>query len=114
MSNSILETVRRGCQIDQDCDDFDLDLLPLINSVFSKLSQLKVGPEGGYEVTGVKEKWSDYLADKNLLGYIKEYVCKSVRVRFDPPASSTILEAFKDEIKELEWNIIFYLENQNA
>ena len=49
MSNSILETVRRGCQIDQDCDDFDLDLLPIINSVFSKLAQLKVGPADGLD-----------------------------------------------------------------
>lgn len=114
MSNSILETVRRGCQIDQDCDDFDLDLLPIVNSVFSKLSQLKVGPDEGFEITGPKEKWNDYVSDKKLLGYIKEYVSKSSRLKFDPPASSTILEAFKEEIKELEWNIIFYLENQNG
>ena len=114
MSNSILETVRRGCQIDQDCDDFDLDLLPIVNSVFSKLSQLKVGPDEGFEVTGPKEKWNDYVSDKKLLGYVKEYVSKSTRLKFDPPASSTILEAFKEEIKELEWNIIFYLEHQNG
>lgn len=114
MSNSILETVRRGCQIDQDCDDFDQDLLPIVNSVFSKLSQLKVGPDEGFEITGPKEKWNDYVSDKKLLGYIKEYVLKSSRLRFDPPASSTILDAFKEEIKELEWNIIFYLEHQNG
>lgn len=113
MRNSILETVRRGCQIDQDCDDFDLDLLPIINSVFSKLTQLKVGPADGFEITGPKETWQEFLEDKKLLGYIKEYVSKSSRLRFDPPASSTILDAFKEEIKELEWNIIFYLEHQN-
>lgn len=114
MNNSILETIRRGCQIDQDCDDFDLDLLPIVNSVFSKLSQLKVGPDEGFEITSPKETWNDYVSDKKLLGYIKEYVSKSSRLKFDPPASSTILEAFKEEIKELEWNIIFYLEHQNG
>lgn len=114
MSNSILETIRRACQVDQDCDDFDLDLLPITNSVFAKLTQLKVGPEDGYEITGPKEKWNDYLTDKKLLGFVKEYVGKSVRLKFDPPASSTILDAFKEEVKELEWNIIFYLEHQNG
>lgn len=113
MSNSILETVRRACQVDQDCDDFDQDLLPIVNSVFSKLSQLGVGPDEGFEITGPKEKWNDYLSDKKLLGFVKEYVGKSTRLKFDPPSSSAILEAFKDETKELEWNIIFYLEHQN-
>lgn len=111
MSDSILEGIRRGCQIDQDCNDFDEDIIPPANAAFSKLTRLGVGPEEGFELTEVLDLWSDYCSDKMLLGFVKPYVYKKTRLSFDPPASSTILDALKKEIDELEWNIIEYLEN---
>lgn len=109
MNESILEGIRRGCNVDQECDDFDSDLIPIANSVFSKLSRLKAG--AAFELTSASDIWGDYISDKTLLGFVKPYVYKKVRLSFDPPASSTILDAFKKEVDELEWNIIEYLES---
>ena len=50
MSYSILEGIRRGCNVDQESDDFDEELIPIANSVFSELTELKVGPEEGFTI----------------------------------------------------------------
>ena len=36
---------------------------------------------------------------------IKEYVCLKVKKIFDPPSSSFVLEAYNNEIAELEWRL---------
>lgn len=110
MSDSILEGIRRGCQIDQNCNDFDDDILPSANSAFAKLTRLGVGPEDGFTLSEPKTLWSSYCDDKVLLGFVKTYVYKRTKLSFDPPSSSTVMDAMKREIDEVEWNIIEYLE----
>lgn len=110
MNESILEGIRRGCQIDQECEDFDMDLIPIANSVFSKLSRLGTGPQ--FEITDATQTWGDYGSDITLLGFVKQYTQKKVRLSFDPPSSSSVADAFKKEVDELEWNIIEYLESK--
>ena len=34
---------------------------------------------------------------------IKKYVYLSVKTIFDPPASASVLNAYKEEIEKLEW-----------
>lgn len=110
MSDNILEGVRRGCQVDQYCADFDEDIIPSANSAFAKLTRLGVGPEDGFALEDLEATWDDYCEDRVLLGFVKPYVYKRTKLSFDPPSSSTIIEAIKAEINELEWNIIEYLE----
>lgn len=110
MTDSILESIRRGCQIDQDSDDFDEDLMPIANAVFAKLERLHAGP--AFMLAGPEALWSGYISDTVLLGFVKQYMLKKVRLSFDPPSSSSVADAFKKEVDELEWNIIEYLENK--
>ena len=55
MSYSILEGIRRGCNVDQERDDFDEELIPIANSVYSELTELKVGPEEGFTIGSTME-----------------------------------------------------------
>lgn len=110
MADNILEGIRRGCQVDQCCADFDDDIIPLANSAFAKLTRLGVGPEDGFTLMDLEDTWDDYCEDAVLLGFVKPYVYKRTKLSFDPPSSSTVVEAIKAEINELEWNIIEYLE----
>ena len=36
---------------------------------------------------------------------VKNYVYLKVRVTFDPPTSSSVLEAYKQQLNELEWRL---------
>lgn len=103
---SILNDVKHVCGIEPDYTHFDKDILLYTNDTFSTLNQLGVGPAGGFFIFNADATWEDYLGeDCNYLSNVQAYVCKRVRLAFDPPMSSTILQALKEQIAESEWRI---------
>lgn len=86
---------------------FDSDLMTHINSVFSILNQLGVGPSDGFVINGEAETWDEFLVDdkRNQLQMIKSYMYQRVKIIFDPPSTGVLNEALERQIKELEWRI---------
>ena len=105
MQDSILMTIRKLVCGDPYADHFDTDLLVHINACFSILNQLGVGPENGFVVTDETQSWSSYISDNYILNMVKTYVTLKVRVTFDPPLTSSVLEAMNKEISQLEWRL---------
>lgn len=100
---SILNTVKKQIGFDEDYDQFDADLILLINSALSVMTQVGVGPKDGFSITGSSEDWNDFLNDDQRLEMVKEYVFLRAKVIFDPPQSGSVLDAYKERIRELEW-----------
>ena len=105
MQDSILMTIRKLVCGDPYADHFDTDLLVNINACFSILNQLGVGPENGFVVTDETQSWSSYSDNDRILNMVKTYVTLKVKKIFDPPLTSSVLEAMDKEIKELEWRL---------
>jgi hypothetical protein len=105
MQDSILMTIRKLVCGDPYADHFDTDLLIHINACFSILNQLGVGPENGFVVTDETQSWSSYVADNRTLNMVKTYVTLKVKKIFDPPLTSSVLEAMDKEISQLEWRL---------
>lgn len=105
MQDSILMTIRKLVCGDPYADHFDSDLLVHINACFSILNQLGVGPENGFVVTDETQSWSSYSDNDRILNMVKTYVTLKVRVIFDPPLTSSVLEAMNKEISQLEWRL---------
>lgn len=105
MEESILISIKKLLGIMEDDNSFDTDIVISINSVFSALTQMGVGPEQGYSISGPDNKWSEYIGDSNKLQMIKSYVHMRVRLLFDPPTSTAVLECTKELAKELEWRL---------
>lgn len=105
MQDSILMTIRKLVCGDPYADHFDTDLLVHINACFSILNQLGVGPESGFVVTDETQSWSSYVADNRTLNIVKTYVTLKVKKIFDPPLTSSVLEAMDKEISQLEWRL---------
>lgn len=105
MQDSILMTIRKLVCGDPYADHFDTDLLVHINACFSILNQLGVGPENGFVVTDETQSWSSYVADNRTLNMVKTYVTLKVKKIFDPPLTSSVLEAMDKEITQLEWRL---------
>ena len=99
---SILKTIRRMMGPSEDYEYFDQDLIIHINAAFSRLCQLGVGPEAPFHITGTEEEWSDFM-DEGHMEEIKQYVYLSVKNIFDPPASASVMNAYKEQIEKLEW-----------
>lgn len=103
--DSILTTIKKLLGIDEICDHFDSEIITHINSVFSILNQLGVGPPEGFVITSNVEKWSDFLSNKRTIEFVKSYTHLKVKLIFDPPQSSAAIESTNRLISELEWRI---------
>lgn len=105
---SILNTIKQSLGIEVEETSFDNDLIMHINTVFSHLYQLGVGPKDGYEITSDEETWGEYLNDEKRLNLVKTFMCLKVKMVFDPPSSATVLNAYTEQCKELEWRIYIF------
>ena len=103
---SILTSVKKMLGIVEEYKHFDADLIMHINSVFSIITQLGVGPSEGFSITDDTAVWTDFLpeADKDF-SLVKSYMHLKVKLIFDPPASSAILESMNRMINEFEWRL---------
>ncbi len=113
MNTSILEDIKKLLGVPQDYEAFDTDIVMHINSAFSTLYQLGIGLKNGFYITGKSEVWNDLWRDciftnteTDKFFFIKQYVYLSVRLIFDPPASSYVLNAYKERLDELTWRIV--------
>lgn len=105
MSDSILNTIKKLVGPDENYDYFDQDLIIHINSVFAVLHQLGVGPAEPYRITGSENTWSEFLEDKDYLEDVKTYIYLRVRLLFDPPTNSFLVNAMENQIREIEWRL---------
>lgn len=105
MEESILNTIKNMLGSDSGYDVFDTDIIVFINSAFSTLAQLGVGPAKGFRIKGSEETWNDYLGDAEDLESVKAYIYMKVKMLFDPPSSSFVMKAMEDSCKEIEWRL---------
>lgn len=102
---SILTSIKKLLGIYEADTSFDVDIIMHINTVIMILRQMGIGPSEGFTVYDSNDTWDDYLSDSSLIESVKTYVALKVRLIFDPPASSAIIEAMNRTISELEWRL---------
>ena len=104
MEDSILKSVKKVLGVPEDYNVFDLDIVMHINSVFSILGQLGVGPTEGFSIEDEAATWDEFFFESDL-NTIRSYVYLRVRMLFDPPTTSFLLDAMTKQIQEFEWRI---------
>lgn len=105
VSESILLSIKKLLGILENDTHFDTDIMIHINSTFTTLLQLGVGPKSGYRITSSENKWTEFIQDDDQLDSVKTYVYLKVKLLFDPPLNSFLVDSFKESIKELEWRL---------
>jgi hypothetical protein len=105
MEDSILTSVKKMLGPEEDYEHFDPDLIIHINSVLATLNQLGVGPDEGFSIEDKNAKWSDFITDERLLNLVPTYVYLKVRLLFDPPSVSAVLDSINREANRYEWRI---------
>ena len=103
---SILTSIKKLLGIAADYEQFDTDIIIHINSAFSTLTQLGVGPSGGFVIQDETSTWSVFTADDPKLEFVKTYIYLKVRLVFDPPTTGSVIEAIKQNISEYEWRLM--------
>ncbi|MBR5780355.1 MAG: hypothetical protein IKY27_00435 [Bacteroidales bacterium] len=103
---SILTSIKKLLGITEDCTSFDVDIIIHINSVFTILKRLGVGPVNGFRIEDKTAVWTDFIPeDYTDFESVKTYVYQKVRLIFDPPQSSAHMEAIKESIIEFEFSL---------
>lgn len=112
MDDSILNSIKQFIGgLKPDYTVFDTDIIILINSELATLHQLGVGTEEPFQITGPDELWSDFTSDKAYMNSVKEYIGLRVKMIFDPPANSYVMDAYKEKAAELAWRLNVACEN---
>ena len=108
---SILTSIKKMLGIIEDYTHFDEDLIIHINSVILILTQIGVGPSEGFRIEDKNAVWNDFLLSKTAqLEFVKTFMYLKVKLLFDPPLSSTVIESIKQSLSELEWRIVIAAE----
>lgn len=106
MPQSILDSTKKILGLEADNTAFDVDILMHINSVFSVLNQIGIGPDEGFAVEDSSAMWEDFLGTDPRLNDAKIYTYLRVRVLFDPPTGSYhLVNSMNAQITELEWRL---------
>lgn len=102
---SILTSIKKLLGIEEEYEHFDPDLIMHINSVFMILNQMGVGPSEGFSIQDSESMWVDFIPAGANLEAVKTYIHHKVKLMFDPPTSSSHIEALNRTIAELEWRL---------
>lgn len=109
---SILNTIKGMLGLGEDYTVFDQEVIVHINTVFTTLNQLGVGPSSIFSIDGADEKWSDFFNGEDL-NSIKTLMFLRVKLIWDPPTSSYTTTAFEEKAKEIEWRLNAHMEGVN-
>lgn len=107
MDEPILETIKKllGCE---NIDEFDEQLIILINGAIDVLIENGVGNKKGFMITENNETWADLITNDNkeLFNLCKTYIYLEVKILFDTTSmSSYVLNAIKEKNQEYLWRI---------
>jgi hypothetical protein len=105
MEQSILISTKKILGIAEDYTVFDLDIITHINTAFSTLTQLGVGPAVGFMIEDETAVWDDFTVDDFQYNSVRSYVFLKTRQLFDPPTTSYLISAMERQIQELEWRL---------
>ena len=102
---SILTSIKKLLGIAEEYTQFDADLIMHINSVFSILTQLGVGPSNGFSIEDDSATWDEFISEGQNVELVKSYIHLKVKLLFDPPLTSAVIEAMNKNIGEFEWRL---------
>ena len=109
--DSILTSVKKDIGgITEEYTHFDDTIIRHINSAFVILWQAGVGPSKCFSIKDRYNTWDEFIQDNDELEAVKTYVSQKVKLLFDPPTNSTLLQALKESVSEFEWRLNFFAE----
>lgn len=104
-TESILDSIKKLLGITSEYTSFDMDIIIHINTVFMALRQMGIGPKEGFSIEGNGEIWTDFSPNIEMLEAVKTYIYLKVKLIFDPPLNSSVIEVYNKTLSELEWRL---------
>lgn len=112
--DSILTNIKLILGIPAEYKHFDTQITGHINTVFMTLDQLGITPNDPGVISSELDTWDMLFGEFKNMSALKTYIGLQVRLLFDPPASSAILESINRKINELEWRLNVQTDNKEV
>ena len=110
LETSILKTIKQMLGIEPSVTHFDEEIKVGINSAFADLHQLGVGPDDAFVIIDDQATWAQFIGSVKNIDSVKTYVYLSVRLVFDVPTTSFVIQSFEKRKEELGWRLNVELE----
>ena len=108
--DSVLLSVKKVLGLEPDYTHFDPDIILHINTMLMTMTQLGVPVPIGFSVEDDTATWTELTGGLTDIQAVKSYLYLKVRLIFDQPATSFVIEAMERQAQELEWRIIAQME----
>ena len=107
MENSILVSIKKLLGLSAEYTPFDPGVIMHINSVFSTLTQLGVGPKEGFSIADETNTWDQFISDEDpRYNSIRSYIFLKVKLLFDlQTMSAAALQSYEKMASEYEWRL---------
>jgi len=106
LNEPILRTIKTYLGIQDFLTAFDTEIVLNISSAVFKLSQIT--PISGSLIINDETTWADLIGNNIENTYYEtmaQYIYFNVRLAFDPPQNSFLVEAISSQISELTWRL---------
>lgn len=112
MTDSILTSIKKLLGIVESDTSFDSELIMLINSALMVIMQEWYGMDHAFRIEDKTATWDDLLGEEEFdYEGIKQYIFLRVKMIFDPPNNSSVIEAMRKEMEDLEWRMYVWKDN---
>lgn len=102
-TSTILDNIKKQLNIESITTEFDSDIRSLANGAFFTMYQLGIGGSSPFNITE-ETTWEEF--DTSIpKDVVLDYLVLKVKMIFDPPQSSGLVDAYKDRISELEFRM---------
>jgi len=108
MNDNILESVKRINNVAKDDKSFDSELIMYINSALMTIMQEWYGMDQAIFLEDGTETWDEVVGESTDFEAVKQLVGLKVKLAFDPPTNSSLLQSINDQIKDLEWRLYIW------
>lgn len=109
VDESILKTIKKMSGDNPAFDYYNTDIMVFVNSAIGILQDLGIG-NSNFLVTSDEDKWTDFIDDG--LALVKDYVFCQVKLSFDPPQNSFLVENLRKKVDELQFRLQVRYENK--
>lgn len=100
---SILLSIKKNLGIEADYTHFDPDIIFHINTAFVTIKQLIEGMDTPFAIADATATWADVPVPIDALENIKSIIFYRVKLAFDPPTSSFLVDSIHRMSSEEEW-----------
>lgn len=112
MTDSILTSIKKLLGIVESDTSFDSELIMLINSALMVIMQEWYGMDHAFRIEDKTATWDDLLGEEEVdYEGVKQYIFLRVKMIFDPPNNSSVIEAMRKEMEDLEWRMYVWKDN---